>query len=254
MVATSKVPTSLKVQPFKTQQGQHIAITGMTGSGKSALARALLASRSYLLILRTKPDSIRYETDKVARTESAALAAMSDQRYGRIEVVPEYEAQSETMEAVMDKAYKQGGWTIFVDEGFELRRLGLQKFHEKLLTQGRSKGISVVTGVQRPSYVSRFTFSESSHVLSFRHEGRDVKVMKDAYGETHANAVAGLDKKKYEFAWTDVANGTWVGNLQALQRGPRGARARGDVGTTGPSEEGAEDAAGVRSNHDGVRE
>ncbi len=153
----------------------------------------------------------------------------------------------------MDKAYKQGGWTIFVDEGFELRRLGLQKIHEKLLTQGRSKGISVVTGVQRPSYVSRFTFSESSHVLSFRHEGRDVKVMKDAYGETHANAVAGLDKKAYEFAWTDVANGTWVGNLQALQSRRGRTSAGHDVGDVGDAGAESEGEAGVRQHHADAR-
>ena len=178
---------------------------------------------------------------------------MSDQRVGRLEVVPEYEDQSTTMEAVMDKAYKQGGWTIFVDEGFELRRLGLQKIHEKLLTQGRSKGISVVTGVQRPSYVSRFTFSESSHVLSFRHEGRDVKVMKDAYGETHANAVAGLNKKEYEFAWTDVANGTWVGNLQALAGGSGRPVARHDLGATGDAGAQGEGEEGIRPHHGSAR-
>lgn len=174
---------------------------------------------------------------------------MSDQRVHRLEVVPEYEEQSAVMEAVLDKAYKQGGWTVFIDEGFELRRLGLQKIHEKLLTQGRSKGLSIVTGVQRPSYVSRFTFSESSHVLSFRHEGRDVKVMKDAYGETHANAVAGLDKRKYQFAWTDVANGTWVGNLQDLQGTPSRIAPRSDVGNVGDAGEAGEGETGVRPNH-----
>jgi len=145
---------------------------------------------------------------------------MSDQRVGRLEVAPEYDEQASTIEAVLEKAYRQGGWTIAIDEGFELTRLGLIKTHQKLLTQGRSKGISVVTGVQRPSYVSRWTFSESSHVISFRHEGRDIKTMKDAYGETHANAVAGLDKRKFQFAWTSVSEGTWTGNLQDLAGRP----------------------------------
>lgn len=177
---------------------------------------------------------------------------MSDQRVGRLEVVPAYEEQSQVLEAVLDKAYKQGGWTVFVDEGFELRRLGLVKQHEKLLTQGRSKGISVVTGVQRPSYVSRFTFSESRHILSFHHEGRDVKVMKDAFGENHANAVLGLDDKQHQFAWS-YGSDTWVGRLQDLA-GRRGRPNPGsDVGDAGNGGAESNSSPGLRPNHGDAR-
>ncbi len=217
------------------------------------LARALLASRSYLLILRSKPDDVQYATDRKVRSESAALQAMSDQRIKRIEVIPEYDEQAPIFEAVLDKAYKQGGWSVFVDEGFELRRLGLVKQHEKLLTQGRSKGISVVTGVQRPSYVSRFTFSESRHVLSFHHEGRDVKVMRDAFGEQHAAAVAGLDDASHQFAWS-YGGKTWVGRLQDLQS-HRGRPAPGsDVGDARDAGAESEGAQGVRQHHAARRE
>lgn len=216
----------------------------------------MLASRRHLLIVRTKDDDVVYPVDKRVRTASEGLAALKDQRYHRIEIAPEDDSadggtnQQDVIRPILAKAYEQKGWTIFFDEGFELKRLGLTRLHERMLTQGRSKGISVITGVQRPSWVTRFTFSESSHALSFYHDGRDVKVLKDAYGVGHADAISRLDPDKHQFAWTSTRDRkTWIGNIQDLQ-GSRGRpAARADVGDAGDTGEAGESEASVRPHH-----
>jgi ABC-type oligopeptide transport system ATPase subunit len=202
--------------PFHVKQGQHLVITGRTGSGKSYLASSLLLERPYLLVLRSKKDDIHYPTDRRVTTLKTARQAMENTQLRRIEVEPEYDAQGDIFGEVLDRAYKQGGWTIYVDEGYRLEQLKLRPELEKHLTQGRSLGISMVVGIQRPAWVSRFTLSEASHALSFHCEGRDRKTLKESVGEGHEQAVAGL--QKYQFAWTSVSDrGTWVGRVQDLQ-------------------------------------
>lgn len=143
---------------------------------------------------------------------------------GRIEIFPSYDAQYETFSAVLDRAYRQsldkksGGWTICVDEGFEFKRLKLMGDLEKIVTQGRSLGMTMVTCAQRPVWLSRFILSEPKHKISFSAEGRDMKVLRECVGEGHYRAMQEL--QEFEFAWTYGPPGsrrTWKGNLQDLQ-------------------------------------
>ena len=50
----------------------------------------------------------------------------------------------------------------------------------KLFTQGRSKRITVVAGMQRPAWISRFALSQSTHAFIFRCEGRDLTSLSQA--------------------------------------------------------------------------
>ncbi len=103
----------------------------------------------------------------------------------------------------MDTIWKQGNWTVYLDELFYLNRLGhgeVGRKIEQLLTQGRSKGITVVSGMQRPVGVTRFAMSESTHLISFGIEGRDAKkTMREVGNDLWAATVEQLER--YEFAW-----------------------------------------------------
>lgn len=59
-------------------------------------------------------------------------------------------------------------------------QIGLRPWIERLLTQGRSLGISVVYGQQRPVTTSRFVISQCSHLFCFRVEGRDAKTVAES--------------------------------------------------------------------------
>ena len=74
---------------------------------------------------------------------------------------------------------------------------------ERLLTQGRSKGISVVTGMQRPARISRFALSESTHTIAFFLEGRDRKLI---LIEDAAQALGADEGGKRAGSWGDFGS------------------------------------------------
>ena len=198
--------------PFPWEPGEHMGLVGMTGSGKSTAAAVILAVRRYLVVLRTKPDRVRYGARLARRAR-----AMNDRRLSRIVLDPPYEAQAQECRRALDLAWEQGAWTVYVDELYYAdEQLGLEWELNRLLTQGRSKGVSLVTGMQRPVSVTRFALGEATHVLSFGLEGRDVRTIAEVTSENFARTVAELER--YEFAWwyKPQPRDVWRGRVQEL--------------------------------------
>ena len=187
---------------------EHLSLIGQTGTGKSTLAAHLLKSRHYKLVLRSKPDTVKYATDRTIRRAQG----MDNSRYDSFTLVPRYEDQRREFYLALERAWKHGGWTVYCDELFYLsERLHLVEPIERLLTQGRSKGISVAIGMQRPARVSRFAISESTHVLSFGLEGRDAKEL--SYATTRALEDVVKTLGNHEFVWFRRPRTLWVGRL-----------------------------------------
>jgi len=197
--------------PVSWRVGEHLAVIGTTGTGKTYLVSKLMDFRENVVILRTKPDDIEFEGFKEFRTAKA----MDDWRNNRLLIRPKYEEQPRVCYDVLEKVWKMGRWTIVVDEFFYVQRLGLAKSLERLLTQGRSKRISLVLGMQRPVQVTRFALSEITHLFAFRVEGRDLKTLKDS---THPDIFAPTKSlKKYQFMHYHVATkSTRIGTAQSL--------------------------------------
>lgn len=159
------------------------------------------------MILRSKPDDVRYQ----ARTIRTA-AGLDDQRHNALLLAPPYQRQYPEFAAALERVWQQGGWTTYVDELFYADKLGLRHHVERLLTQGRSKGISLMVGMQRPVAVTRFALSEARHVLTFRLEGRDAKEIGDA--TTKAFGALCTSLPSHHFAWYERPQPTaWVGKL-----------------------------------------
>ena len=187
-------------------------ILGYPGSGKSTLAAKLLLPRKYLLVLKSKPDKVRYQA-----TVATKAVAMDDPRKSRLVLTPKYEHQRGEFYQALDKAWKQGGWTVYVDELFYLDdKLHLREPVDRLLTQGRSKYLSIFTGMQRPSLVTRFAISQATHVISFIAEGRDAKILGEATNRTVEQAVMALGE--HQFVWFyRPQRKLWIGRYQDLQ-------------------------------------
>lgn len=116
--------------------------------------------------------------------------------------------------------FDHGGWTVVLDEIFYLNRLSvmenkkrvsLEADIEDLYTQGRSKHVTVVGGLQRPVAVTRFALSQSRHVLAFAMEDRDAKELGYATSQRVEAAVQTL--QEYEFVWFHRPRRLWVGKL-----------------------------------------
>ena len=118
---------------------------------------------------------------------------------------------------VFDTAWRHGGWTLMIDELFYVHKLGLGGYVDMLLTQGRSKRISVVTGMQRPVWVTRFALSEVTHIFSFALERRDRKTIAELSSEAFAEVTGRIPR--YHFAHYHVPSRTVaVGTADQIDR------------------------------------
>jgi len=76
------------------------------------------------------------------------------------------------MAAIFDDAlsdvFREGGRVVVADEVyFLIKKLGLEDWLSILWTQGRSIGITVVGGTQRPAHVPLFMYDQAVHLFLF---------------------------------------------------------------------------------------
>lgn len=194
--------------------GQHVAAVGDTGTGKTYLVSRLVRLRNYVVVFRTKPDDIRFEGFRTFRKAKA----LDDPGNTRILLSPDYTYQIREGAEMLERVWRQGGWTVVIDELWYVeKQLKLGPFVERLLTQGRSKNISVIVGMQRPAQISRFAISQCTHLFSFRVEGRDLQTIKES---TTPRIVQPIDNLRghrfvyYNRSSRDVA----IGDAKTLER------------------------------------
>lgn len=175
--------------------GQHVAIVGPTGSGKTTLARVFLESRPYVVVIDSKGEldwpgwKITSNPDVISQVEASKIIYR-----------PPYATLQEDVSELFLMIYEQGGWTVFVDEVYSLgRRMGE---YILLLTRGRSRGISVWTGTQRPRWLPLEAFTESKHWFIFRVFSKsDIKAISDQTTPEVASEIGML--APYHFLYYD---------------------------------------------------
>lgn len=167
------------------RQGEHAAIIGPTGSGKTTIAQMLLELRTYVVVLAVK------RTD-----ETLEAFKRGEHGFSRYKVIekwpPKYpdtrvilwakpkelgitNEQREKLKKAIDKMYLVGGWTEFWDDaGYITGYLGMGQELGILLNQGRSDALTVVVAMTQPkSMVARLpseTFKQCRHQLIFKFE------------------------------------------------------------------------------------
>lgn len=203
--------------PFAWEQGQHIAVIGNTGSGKTTLCAELLRARKYVLSIRTKADLHETLPGTKIQTATQFVKASITRQYKYI-LQPNFPRANQALQIrrASNAIWKEGGWCIYYDELFYItQRLKLEEECDTLLTGGRSRGISVVCGMQRPVRTSRFAISQATHIISFRCERRDTRGTLREINEEWSEAVSAL--KGHQFAWLQQETGDiWIGEVNDL--------------------------------------
>lgn len=174
------------------QPGQHVALIGPTGCGKSTFAVGILPMRRYVLALDPKGgDSTLAALARrgFVRVDSwppprDMWRRMEEGEPMRLIVGPVVRQRSDlpklrtALAAALDGAFDTGGFTIYVDElqvAADRRMMNLAPSIERNLIAARDKGVSMVTSYQRPANVPRAA-SEMSTWLAFWRT-RDVDVV-----------------------------------------------------------------------------
>lgn len=175
---TELVPWPDFVRRISWKQGEHVALVGPTGCGKTNLAFWLLPHRKFIIIFATKPtdDSLvkfgQHNGFKVLHK----WEKLSAKRFPRRILWPESRnlelmesAQKQAFVHAMQGMYVQGGWTIYIDElWWFCQQLGLTRYVKIFLQQARAMKESLVVATQRPAWVPVEVYDQSTHLFFWR--------------------------------------------------------------------------------------
>lgn len=209
------------------RQGDHVAIIGPTGTGKTHIALEVAELRSYVIVVACKPadpliqDAIARgywlnPTDKleIPYTDGRPLhprvvywPRLSDRaRKGipqHLVLAAEKRHQKPRVGAALGYVRNEGHWCLVIDEGtWVCRDLNLQRDIDSALFQFRTLNASVIVLGQRPSWMGRYVLSSPTHLFLFNtNDGDDRKALGNISGvdtKLIAEIVGRLDFERHE--------------------------------------------------------
>ena len=185
-----------KFQFRMPQDTQRLAIVGKTGTGKTQAAAWHLSQRSFDLkpwiILDFKRDELLNE---IGATEVDMINAPTKPGLYITHPLPD---DKEAVENYFWNIWQKENIGVYIDEGY---MIGDSPAFRALLTQGRSKRIPIIVLSQRPSWISRFVFSESDyHQVFWLNDFRDRKTVSAFVPYDMENRL-----EDYHSVWYDVS-------------------------------------------------
>jgi energy-coupling factor transporter ATP-binding protein EcfA2 len=158
------------------EPGQHVALVGPTGEGKSTLAVRVLGLRKYVLALDPKGGDDTLAASGFRRIghwpppsrlwDEIAQGAPARLILG--ERGADFGQLADEFDRALEDVLKQGGWTVYIDE-FQImadrRMMAVGARAEQLLISARYKKVSVVTAFQAPSWVPTASTRQARWVI-----------------------------------------------------------------------------------------
>lgn len=196
-----EVPFDDFLDRFVWRQGEHLSLIGPTGRGKTTLARHLLPMRDWVTVVATKPmdplvESMRDDGYTIIREWPKHLDKELARRlvlWPRYTTAEDAKTQQRVIHRALTEMFAARGWTIYLDElAYIANQLKLRSATEMLWQQGRSVGITVVAGTQRPAHVPLFMYDQATHLFLF--QDRDEVNLKRMAG------MGGADSKRVRHA------------------------------------------------------
>lgn len=173
--AVEALPWSDFLAQFRWEQGDHLTLVGPTRSGKTTLAQEILPRRRWVTTFKTKrrdPVMERFRAqgyrelpEWVVSDADLAPRVILAPRGGK-NIEAQIERQRKVFREAISRIWRQGGWCLYLDElRYITEYLGLKREVEMLWQQGRSEGITVVGGIQRPRHVPLLAYDQATHLF-----------------------------------------------------------------------------------------
>lgn len=211
------------------EQGQHVFITGPTGSGKTALARHVVELRAqrggHVIVFCMKPledQTIvdQYLNNGFERWKKWKKRPASWEK--RIVLWPDVSKakgnkdgilgiQKPIFEDAFDGINDAGHWTVQVDEGLYTCAPSFLGMADELAMShaiGRSGRLTMVTLAQRPSHLPLLLYGSASHAMVGRtRETSDLKRLAELGSREGSRALGAriAEQSLHDFLWIPVA-------------------------------------------------
>jgi len=210
------------------KQGEHFAIVGPTGAGKTTFESRILPIRTYVVIFVTKiyDDTLALDFpgfERITRwppkgyQERVLLWPDYDKRTvmqalrGRQDSIRDIIIKQRTVfKNALDRIFKDRSWTVVFDEQhYMCQVLKLEPENAMYLHQGRSSGLTVVNGTQRPAWVPVVTYSSASHAAIWNTTYKDdLKRLSDLGGLNSRELENNIQRLgKHEFIYVNTRQG-----------------------------------------------
>lgn len=177
---------SLRRGSERWQQGEHFTLIGPTGAGKTTAGLHLATLRRYLVVFALKPkdktlDGLARRGWTVIREWPPPRQAVTDSAriilWPRFQTIGDRSKQAAVFGDAMAKMFAQGDWSMFLDDLPYVcdprEGLGLYSTASVLYQQGRSVGLTLMAGTQRPRNVPLSALNQAVHLWIMRTADND---------------------------------------------------------------------------------
>lgn len=158
------------------QAGEHFALIGPTGQGKTTMLLNLLPLHPYVVVFATKPrDTTMEALVSTGYLRLERWRSLDPRDFPRRVLWPDATRlnsvtnQRDVFHEAFGAIYREGGWTVALDETWYVANtLKLGGDIKLYLLQARALGVSLVCATQRPAMIPLEVYDQSTHLMFWR--------------------------------------------------------------------------------------
>lgn len=181
------------------RDAERMIVIGKTGSGKTELVKLVAAQAERVMWWDTKRLNEGGFGVAPPPAGPAELAALLDaQPHVTVQPDPNLNA-TEQLDALAHAVYEHGNVLFVVDDAMNAMGVAPPHWINNIVTMGRSRGIGLISIVQRAHHIPRVLLTEAEHVVAFELHGEsDVKRLREEVAQ-ELEQTTGL--QRFHFAW-----------------------------------------------------